>query len=254
MVEFASAGTPLSRDDLNAALDLIDVDEAALWAVLAVETSGAGFLPDRRPKILFERHYFHRLTDGAYDSDYPEISARKPGAYGPAGAHQYDRLEEAMALDESAALQSASWGLGQIMGSHFEKLGYATPQDMIESFVQSEGDQLQGIAKFLIAEGLDKALRGKDWGHFAKGYNGPNYAINQYDVKLSKFYGRFSKGKLPDLSLRAAQLHLVYAGYSVAVDGVWGTSTSNALEQFQSDKNLLATGQIDDATLAALMA
>jgi len=252
MVDFASAGTPLSRDDLNAALDLIDVDEAALWAVLAVETSGSGFLPDRRPKILFERHYFHRLTDGAYDSDYPEISARKPGAYGPAGAHQYDRLEAAMALDESAALQSASWGLGQIMGSHFEKLGYATPHDMVESLVQSEGDQLQGIAKFLIAEGLDKALRDKNWVDLAKGYNGPNYAINQYDEKLASFYDRLSKGRLPDLSVRAAQLYLIYKGYLLTVDGVFGPSTSNILHRFQADNNLPITGQLDDTTASAL--
>ncbi len=254
MVEFVAAGTPLSRDDLNAALDLIVVDEAALWAVLTVETSGSGFLPDRRPKILFERHYFHRLTNGAYDSDYPELSARKSGAYGAAGAHQYDRLETALSLDESAALQSASWGLGQIMGTHFEKLEYSSPQDMIESFVQSEGDQLQGIAKFLIAEGLDKALRDKNWADLAKGYNGPNYAINQYDAKLASFYDRFSKGKLPDLSVRAAQLYLIYKGYSVTVDGVFGPSTSKALQHFQTDNNLPATGQLDEETLSALAA
>ena len=254
MVEFASAGTPLSRDDLDAVLDLIDIDEAALWAVLAVETSGSGFLPDRRPKILFERHYFHLLTDGAYDSDYPAISARKPGGYGPAGTHQFDRLAEAIALDESAALQSASWGLGQIMGTHFEKLEYASPQEMVERFVQSEGDQLQGIAKFLIAEGLDKALRDKNWSALAKGYNGPNYAVNQYDTKLASFYDRFSKGNLPDLSVRAAQLYLIYKGYSVTVDGVFGPSTSKALQFFQIDNDLPATGQIDDETFAALAA
>ena len=254
MVEFASAGTPLSRDDLNAALDLIDFDEAALWAVLAVETSGSGFLPDRRPKILFERHYFHRLTNGKYDADYPDISAPSAGGYGTAGAHQYDRLETALRLDESAALQSASWGLGQIMGTHFEKLEYASPQEMVEGFVQSEGDQLQGIAKFLIAEGLDKALRDKNWAELAKGYNGPNYAINQYDAKLASFYDRFSRGKLPDLSVRAAQLYLIYKGYSVTVDGVFGPATSKVLQHFQTNNNLPATGQLDDETLSALAA
>jgi hypothetical protein len=254
MVEFASAGTPLSRADLNAALDLIDVDEAALWAVLAVETSGSGFLPDRRPKILFERHYFHRLTNGKYDSDHPDISAPSAGGYGPAGAHQYDRLETALSLDESAALQSSSWGLGQIMGTHFEKLQYSSPQEMVEGFVQSEGDQLQGIAKFLIAEGLAKALRDKNWAELAKGYNGPNYAINQYDTKLASFYDRFSKGKLPDLSVRAAQLYLIYKGYPVTVDGVFGPATSKVLQHFQTDYNLPPTGQLNDETLSALAA
>ena len=84
MVEFSSAGTPLTRNDVDEVLDLIGAEEAALWAVLAVETSGSGFLPDRRSKILFERHYFHRLTGGRFDADYTEISAKSAGEIGRA--------------------------------------------------------------------------------------------------------------------------------------------------------------------------
>ncbi len=254
MVEFSSSGTPLNRDDMSAALDLIGADEAALWAVLSVETSGSGFLSDRRPKILFERHYFHRLTAGRYDSNYPQISARTAGGYGLAGAHQYERLELALTLDQSAALQSASWGLGQIMGSHFEKLGYESPTAMVETFANSEGAHLKGIADFLLAEGLDEALRQKDWATFARVYNGPNYAINRYDEKLSSFYDRYSKGIIPDLSIRSAQLYLVYAGFSVTVDGIFGASTSKALQAFQARRALPVTGELDEATLSELVA
>ncbi|MEI6573724.1 MAG: N-acetylmuramidase domain-containing protein [Alphaproteobacteria bacterium] len=252
MIDFVKSGNPLSEGDWTQTLQLIGAESSALWSLLSVETSGSGFLPDRRPKILFERHYFHRLTNGKFDEDHPDISAPSAGGYGPAGAHQYERLETALSLDESAALQSASWGLGQIMGTHFEKLEYGSPQEMVESFVQSEGDQLQGIAKFLIAEGLDKALKDKNWAELAKGYNGPNYAINQYDTKLASFYDRFSKGRLPDLSVRAAQLYLIYKGYSISVDGVFGPSTSKVLQHFQTDNNLPTTGQLDDETLTAL--
>jgi hypothetical protein len=31
-----------------------------LWSVVVVETSGCGFLPDRRPRILFERRILVR--------------------------------------------------------------------------------------------------------------------------------------------------------------------------------------------------
>jgi hypothetical protein len=253
MIEFAKSGNPLNENDWNQTLQLIGAESAALWSLLNVETSGSGFLPDRRPKILFERHYFHRLTNGKYDMDHPDISAQSPGGYGPSGAHQYERLEMALALDEGAALQSASWGLGQIMGSHFQKLAYESPTDMVENFVQSEGDQLQGIAKFLITEGLDEALRDKNWANLAKGYNGPNYAINQYDVKLASFYDRFSKGLLPDLSVRAGQLYLVYAGFSLTIDGIFGSSTSKALKEFQANNALPSTGELDDATWSALV-
>jgi hypothetical protein len=38
-----------------------------MGAVLTVETLGSGFLPDRRPRILFERHFFPSETKGAFD-------------------------------------------------------------------------------------------------------------------------------------------------------------------------------------------
>lgn len=254
MVEFSASGTPLTRNDVDEVLDLIGAEESALWAVLAVETSGSGFLPDRRSKILFERHYFHRLTEGRFDDEYPEISAKSAGGYGAAGAHQYDRLNIALKLDEAAALQSASWGLGQIMGSHFAKLGYATPVEMVETFARSEGEQLTAIAKFLIAEGLVDVIREKNWAHFARVYNGPNYAINRYDEKLASYYERYKTGSLPDLTLRAAQLMLVYDGFKIAVDGAFGPATSDALSDYQRKNNLPVTGKLDDKTSKALFA
>jgi hypothetical protein len=36
------------------------------------------------------------------------------------------------------------------------------------------------------------ALQSHDWAAFAKGYNGPGYAKNAYDVKLAEAYERFS--------------------------------------------------------------
>ena len=252
MVEFSSSGTPLTASDFETSLDLIGAEDAALWAVLAVETSGAGFLPDRRSKILFERHYFHRLTDGRFDTDFPEISSKSAGGYGAAGAHQYDRLSIALNLDEAAALQSASWGLGQIMGSHFSKLDFSTPVEMVETFARSEGEHLRAMAKFLVAEGLVDVLRDKNWAEFARVYNGPNYAINRYDEKLASNYERFKSGPLPDLKVRAAQLYLVYDGFNIAIDGTFGPSTAQALRDYQSMNNLSVTGQLDDATSAAL--
>lgn len=110
---FQGAATALSSDGLNRAAGNIGVHAPEVWTVLGVETSGCGFLPDRRPQILFERHIFHRLTGGQYDDG--QISNPTPGGYGAYGAHQYDRLALAITKDRNAALQSASWGIGQIM-------------------------------------------------------------------------------------------------------------------------------------------
>lgn len=100
-----------------------------IWTVLAVETSGCGFLPDRRPQILYERHIFHRLTGGRFDDgDISDVSA---GGYGPRGAQQYERLSRAILNDRTAALQSASWGIGQIMGQNHALAGFETVDEMV---------------------------------------------------------------------------------------------------------------------------
>jgi hypothetical protein len=51
-------GKPLSEGGLSQAGKTLGVELPALWAVMTVETKGCGFLPDRRPLILFERHVF----------------------------------------------------------------------------------------------------------------------------------------------------------------------------------------------------
>ena len=110
---FQGSAMALSSDGMATVAEALHVRNPEIWAVLSVETSGCGYLPDRRPQILYERHIFHRLTNGKFDDG--DISDPAPGGYGPRGAPQYDRLNRAILKDRAAALQSASWGLGQIM-------------------------------------------------------------------------------------------------------------------------------------------
>jgi hypothetical protein len=48
------------------------------------------------------------------------------------------------------------------------------------------------MANFIKSAGLIDEIQNKDWAGFAKKYNGPAYAQNQYDVKLASAYERFS--------------------------------------------------------------
>jgi hypothetical protein len=66
-VSFTGAGLPMTADGLGSGCDKLGVRAAEVWVILTVETLGSGFLPDRRPKILFERHIFHSETKGAFD-------------------------------------------------------------------------------------------------------------------------------------------------------------------------------------------
>ena len=97
-MEFAGIGSPLSQQGFENGRKALGVNVAAFWAVMTVETRGFGFLVDRRPKILFERHIFHVRTGGKFDANQPTISNPKSGGYGAGGANQYARLAEAIQL------------------------------------------------------------------------------------------------------------------------------------------------------------
>src|SRR5437762_3267032 len=145
-LEFQGPAIALSSDGMAIVAEALHVRNPEIWAVLAVETSSCGYLPDRRPQILFERHIFHRLTNGKYDDG--DTSDPTPGGYGARGAPQYDRLNRAILKDRAAAVQSASWGLGQIMGMNFEKAGFQDVEDMVAAMSDSEDRQLMAMANF----------------------------------------------------------------------------------------------------------
>jgi hypothetical protein len=255
VVDFAGQGTPLRRGTMEDILASSGLGFPELWAVLSVETSGCGYLTDRRPKILFERQVFSRLTDHRYDADDPDVSQPTAGGYGPSGAHQYDRLSAAMQLDPSAAFQSASWGLGQVMGESFRAAGFQDPDKMVAAMVFSEDDQLKAMVGFLTANELIGPLQAHDWASFARRYNGPSYAANNYDGLLAHFYERYAQGPLPDLATRSAQILLTYKGFHPgAIDGIRGASTQSAIAAFQRQAGLTSTGLVDDTLLSALAA
>ena len=108
-MSFSGRGFPVTEQGVKDAQEIVDIDVPKFWAVMS-ESRGFGFLSDRRPKILFERHIFHKRTGGKFSAKHPDISNRNAGGYGAGGGHQYVRLEKAIKLDRKAALESASWG------------------------------------------------------------------------------------------------------------------------------------------------
>lgn len=253
MNAFAGKALPLDSNGIQASLDALEVLAADLWAVIGVETSGCGFLADRRVKILFERHVFSQLTDRRYDATHPSLSNPTPGGYGRPREGQYERLAAASALDPTAALKSCSWGIGQVMGYHAEVLGYADVRTMIAAMSDSEGSQLKAMAGFIKTNALDGALRTHDWARFARGYNGPNYRINNYDTRLAATYEQLSRGALPDLAVRAAQIYLTFLGFDPhGIDGIMGRMTRAALNDYQARKGRPLTDGVDEATLDAM--
>lgn len=187
----------LSQADIENAAHLLGVDIASVHAVKAVESRGNGFLPDGRPVILYERHIMrHRLKANGMSNymitdfmqRYPALVSKHAGGY-HGGTTEHYRLDLAMTLHINAALESCSWGLFQIMGYHWERLGYANINDFVRAMEQSEGNQLGAFVQFILTdEKLHEALKAKDWAAFAKRYNGPGYKKNHYDTKLAEAY------------------------------------------------------------------
>ena len=250
---FKGAGKPLTQVQLRQTAALLGVELPALWAVMTVETKGCGFLMDRRPQILFERHVFRTRTGGKFDRAHPDLSNRVAGGYGATGANQYDRLVRAIALNRAAALESTSWGLGQVMGFNAVSTGFADVEAMVSAMSDSEDAQFGAMIAFINETDIAGYLKQGDWRSFAAAYNGPAFKKNQYDTKLSQASARFKVGPLPSVDIRAAQLYLTYLGYATGgVDGWFGKQTQNALIKFQKGKQAQQTGELDEQTLAAL--
>jgi hypothetical protein len=253
MTDFFGKAAPLTQQGFDETCRILGVDPPSLWSLMTVETRGFGFLPDRRLKILFERHIFYKRTQGRFSTLHPDISSSLAGGY-MGGDAEYQRLSKAMALDARAALESASWGLGQIMGFNAVKSGYANPDDMVAHFLEGEDQQLQGTLRFIQSNPpLAKAFAGKYWDKVAFFYNGSSYARNEYDKKLERYFLLYTIHGTPSIAVRTAQAWLTYLGYSPrGVDGLVGDGTRTAAIAFQKHEGLPVTAELDDKTLLAL--
>lgn len=192
----ALAARFLTENDIQQAARDLDVEVAVVKAVREVEAKGTGFWGER-PVILFERHIFWRqlkareLDPRSCADGNEDILSATPGGY-LGGMREYDRLKRARRLNEDAALESASWGMFQIMGFHWKNLGYPSIKGYVELMQKSEGEHLDAFVKFNHVENLTRFLRAKDWAGFARRYNGPGFKKNKYDEKLAAAYAKFS--------------------------------------------------------------
>ena len=176
----------------------LGIETACLRAVIEVECKGAGFNADNTPMILYERHVFYQrlrainwiTKSKEWAQKYPDLCNPVAGGYGKY-AEQHGKLERAAKLNRDVALESCSWGIGQVMGYHWKALSYLSLQDFINAMYKDEASQLEAMCRYIQTNNLISALKRKDWKAFAKGYNGIAYAKNQYDIKLANAYKKW---------------------------------------------------------------
>lgn len=249
------------------------IEPAALKAVVEVESNGVVFADidgQQMPIIRFEGHYFDRLVTAARRDEARSLGLASPnvgGVKNPSSQKaRWQLLGRAMNIDKQAALESTSFGVGQVMGSHWKALGYPSVVAFFEEARSGVEGQVELMVRFIKRNNLLGALQRKDWAGFARGYNGPAYKTNAYDTKMAAAYARYSKSDIPASSgaegmlrlgskgagVREIQVLLMRAGHPVTADGDFGPATDRALRNFQQESGLLADGIAGPQTMRKL--
>jgi hypothetical protein len=249
------------------------IEPAALLAVIEVESTGKFFAlvnGRREPLIRFEGHYFdRRLPDAAQQKARDAGLASPHVGKIPNPASQVARwalLDRASAFSRSAALESTSWGIGQIMGSHWKSLDYASVEAFVETARSGAAGQIELLVRFIEKNGLLPVLNNRDWAAFARRYNGPLYRRNAYDTKLAAAYKRHRDGHDSSSETHSAviafgstgdavrdlQLTLTALGYPVKPTATFDHATKAVLMRFQKAAGLAADGIAGPKTTAAL--
>lgn len=172
----------LTSMNLQKAAQAIGVEPCFIKAVAVTESGNRGFDQNGRLVVRFERHVFQR-----------ELKKRGVGqglvtAAGKLAGTRWDTLNAAISLHEEAALCSTSFGIFQIMGFNHALCGFDSVHSFVQAQAESEENQLEAFCAFARHEKMLACMRNLDFAAFARRYNGPAYAANNYDEKLRKAY------------------------------------------------------------------
>lgn len=199
---FANRNAPaVTSADIVRIAAALNVTPQQVRAVSTVESNGGGFERSGHPKILWERHWFFRRIGIKLTSALPGqwVAHPNPGGYTIDADRDgindsWEKLMEGCANNPVAAFESCSWGKFQIMGAHWKSLGYASVFEFAWSMRESEANHYDALMHFIRVNNLASAMRRlstnpADNRAFARGYNGPAFAKNAYDVKLARAMG-----------------------------------------------------------------
>lgn len=178
---------PLSPAEIAGAAARLGCSVLQLKAVRFVESSGSGFDRAGRPKILFERHKFHKFTGGAFSPS--TFSQRVGGGY---ELNSWTKLASAIATGHvDAAFMACSWGAFQIMGEWWDECDYGSAYDLAWACAQDEAGQLDLLCRYIEHFGLQDEMRAitsnpETCRAFAAAYNGAGYAKGGYHIKIAE--------------------------------------------------------------------
>lgn len=179
--------TKLTQADFCRTARILGCPVESIQAVAKVESGGRGGF-DEKGRLLarFEGHHFRKYTNGKYDQSNPNVSY--PYSQQRSKPHGYSAFNEAFALDQTAALLSCSYGMFQVLGSHFDDLGFQNVGAFIDYLKKGEAEQLDVFVRFCRVNGLVDELQRVDFAGFARIYNGASYKDFNYDGQMRGYY------------------------------------------------------------------
>jgi MscS family membrane protein len=178
----------------------LKIEEAALRALIEVESIGHGFYANGKPTIRFEGHKFYKelnkkgIDPNQYTEKYPDIVyPRWTKKFYQNDEKEYERLEKAKQIDKTAAYLSTSWGLFNLSGQLYKECGFTSVDELVYNIYMTEKEHLEAFADLLKAKNLIEDIQNNNWTNFARKYNGPNFNRKGIDQKLQKAYERFNQ-------------------------------------------------------------
>jgi hypothetical protein len=180
-------------------------------ALIDTETAGKRGFSNGKMLINIAMNYARRYIKSV-PAEYQDAYNRIPKSMPESQTKRHEYLDLLRRIDNTAALRATAMGMGQIMGDNYRvagKLagGYTSPQQMYDSFSQSEVLQLMGMFSFMdaaSARGIklrtvlqtpEGQVTPETLANIARIYNGgePGYV-----ARLTKLYNNAKSQPLPD--------------------------------------------------------
>lgn len=171
---------------------------AQLKSFIDVESGGRGFDPSTGKIIIqFEPAWFKRKApytpSGKWSLNKVEVQSK-----------EWIAFNDAFKKNPEAAMESTSIGLPQIMGFHWERLGYKSVGEMWDDFKRGEYQQVLALVRFIKSDPkLYAALRRGDWHTVSSIFNGKYYKEHAkergtvpYDIQFENAHRKNSQIKL----------------------------------------------------------
>lgn len=176
----------------------LKIEPEVLEAVCRVESRGPCFLPSGKPVIRFEGQILWKemLKRGFFEDKLRDLSQQYPNVLYPKrmpafyldGDREYQRLEDAISMNEGAALCATAWGCFHLMGRQFAECGFDDVNTFVEAQKAGPAEQLEAFCQWMVSRGLVEPLQQKNWKLFSRLCYGPAYAEKKYDRKLERAY------------------------------------------------------------------